>query len=78
MLQKNTSANMPSYISCATVTFVSKSVDNKSLSSATVHLGPSIGCTVFHAVEFICKNPIVKSNLRDFDILNITFQYSKI
>lgn len=69
---------MSSYISCATVTFISKSVDNKSLSSVTVHIGPSAGCTVSHAFEFICKSPIVKSNLRDFDILNITFQYSKI
>lgn len=69
---------MSSYISCATVTFIPKSVDNKSLSSVTVHIGPGAGCTVSHAFAFICKNPIVKSNLRDFDILNITFNYSKI
>lgn len=69
---------MSSYISCATVIFISKSLDNKRLSSVTVHIGPSAGCTVSHAFEFICKNPIVKSNLRDFNILNITFNYSKI
>ena len=69
---------MSSYISSATVIFVSKSVDNKSLSSVTVHIDPNAGCTVSHAFEFIRKNPIVKSNLRDFDILSVTFNYSKL
>lgn len=69
---------MSSYISCATVTFISKSVDNKVLSSVTIHIGPSAGCTVSHAFEFICKSPIVKSNLRDFNILSVTFNYSKL
>lgn len=69
---------MSSYISCATVIFTSKSVDNKNLSSVTIHIDPSAGCTVSHAFEFICKNPIVKSNLRGFNILNITFNYSNI
>lgn len=69
---------MPNYISCATVIFISKSVGNKSLSSVTVYIGPNAGCTVSHAFEFIRKSPTVKSNLRDFDILSITFKYSKI
>lgn len=69
---------MSNYISCATVIFISKSVGNKRLSSVTLYIGPSAGCTVSHAFEFICKNPVVKFNLRDFDILNITFNYSEI
>lgn len=69
---------MSSYISCATVIFISKSVGDKGLSSVTVYIGPNAGCTVSHAFEFIRKSPTVKSNLRDFDILSITFKYSKI
>ena len=69
---------MSNYISCATVIFTPKSVGNESLSSVTVYIGPSAGCTVSHAFEFLRKSPTVKSNLRDFDILSITFKYSKI
>lgn len=69
---------MARYISSATVIFISKSVDNKSLSSVTVYIGPNAGCTVSHAFEFIRKSPTVKSNLRDFDILSVTFNYSKL
>lgn len=70
--------SMSRYISSATVIFVPKAVGNKSLSSVTVYIGPNAGCTVSHAVEFIRKSPTVKSNLRDFDILSITFNYSKL
>lgn len=71
--------NMSSYVSCATVIFISKSVGNHSLTSATIYIGPNAGCTVSHAFDFILrKSPIVKSNLRDYDILSITFKYSKI
>lgn len=69
---------MERYISSATVIFISKSVYNKSLSSVTVFIGPHAGCTVSHAFEFIRKSPTVKSNLRDFDILSVTFNYSKL
>lgn len=69
---------MSSYISSAAVIFISKSADNKILSSVTVHIGLNAGCTVSHAFEFIRKNPIVKSNLRDFDILSVTFNYSNL
>lgn len=69
---------MSSYISSATVIFISKSVDNRSLSSVTVYIGPNAGCTVSHAFEFIHKSPTVKSNLRDSNILSVTFNYSKL
>lgn len=73
---------MDSYISSATVIFVpksaGKSTDNKGLSSVTVYIGLNAGCTVSHAFEFIRKSPTVKSNLRDFNILSVTFNYSKI
>ena len=69
---------MSSYISSATVIFISKSVDDKSLSSVTVYIGPHAGCTVSHAFEFIRKSPIVKSNFCDSNILSVTFNYSKL
>ena len=69
---------MSSYISSVTVIFISKSVGDKRLSSVTVYIGPHAGCTVSHAFEFIRKSPIIKSNLRDFNILSITFNYSKL
>lgn len=69
---------MSSYISSATVIFVPKSVGNGSLSSVTVYIGPNAGSTVSHAFEFIRKSPTVKSNLRDSNILSVTFNYSKL
>lgn len=69
---------MSSYISSATVILISKSVGNKSLTSVTVYMGPDAGCTVSHAFEFIRKSPIIKSNFRDFNILSVTFNYSKL
>lgn len=69
---------MSSYISSATVIFVSKSVGNEILSSATVYIGPNAGCTISHAIEFLCKNPTIKFNVRDSNILSITFNYSEL
>lgn len=69
---------MATYISSATVIFITKSVGEKRLSSATVYIGPNSGCTISHAIEFLYRNPIVKYNLRDSNILSITFNYSKL
>ena len=69
---------MSSYISSATVIFIPKSVGKAALSSVTVYIGPNAGCTASHAFEFIRKSPTVKSNLRDFNILSVTFNYSKL
>lgn len=69
---------MSSYISSATVIFVSKSVGQKRMSSATIHLGPNCGWTVSQATEFLYKSPIIKFNLREFNILSITFNYSEL
>jgi hypothetical protein len=69
---------MSSYISSATVILISKSVGNKSLTSVTVYMGPDAGCTVSHAFEFIRRSPTVKFNLRNFDILSVTFNYSEL
>lgn len=69
---------MSSYISSATVIFIAKSVGRKMMSSTTVHFDPNSGCTIAHATEFLYRCPIVKSNLREFNILSITFNYSEL
>lgn len=69
---------MASYVSSATVIFITKSVGEKRLSSVTVYIGPNSGCTMSHATDFLYKNPIVKFNLRDCNILSITFNYSEL
>lgn len=69
---------MSSYISSATLIFITKSVSERRLSSATVYIGPKSGCTFSHAIEFLYKNPVVKFNLRESNILSITFNYSEL
>lgn len=69
---------MANYISSATVIFITKFVGEKKLSSVTVYIGPSFGCTIPHATEFLYKNPVVKFKLRDSNILSITFNYSEL
>lgn len=69
---------MSDFISSATVIFVPKSVGEERLSSVTISIGPQFGCTIPHAVGFLYKNPIIKFNLRESNILSITFNYSKI
>lgn len=69
---------MSKFISSAIVVFISKADGEKKLSSATVHVGPQSGCTISHAIEFLRKNPIVKFNLRESNILSITFSYSEL
>lgn len=69
---------MDSYISSATVIFITKSVGERRLSSVTVYIGPNSGCTLSHATEFLYKNPVVKFNLRESNILSITFNYSEL
>lgn len=70
--------DMSTYISFATVIFTSKSEGEKDLSSVTVYIGPTSGCTASHAFEFLYKNPLIKANLRDSNILSVTFSYSEL
>lgn len=65
------------YISSVSVTFLSK--DNLPLCSTSLALDCVVGCTLPHALDFVYKNPIIKSYLRNgYYILNLTFKYSKI
>lgn len=66
---------MSKFISSVAVTFSS----DADLVVASLLLDPVVGCTIPQAMSFVWKNPTVKSYLsRRYDILNITFKYSKI
>lgn len=66
---------MSKFISSVAVTFSS----DTDLVVTSLLLDPVVGCTVPHAMSFVWKNPTVKTYLsRRYDILNITFKYSRI
>lgn len=70
---------MSRYISSTVVTFAPK--DDHSLESyvtTVLLLDFVVGATVFHVVEYIRKNPLVKSYLNKYVIINLTFQYSEL
>lgn len=65
------------YISSISVVFSSS--DNLSLYSTCISLDYRVGCTLLHALEFVHKNPIVKSYLKNrYYIVSLNFKYSKI
>lgn len=65
------------YISSISVTFSSES--DSSLLSTSISLDSTVGCTLFHAIEFVNKSPIVKSYLKNkYRIVNLTFKYSEL
>lgn len=63
------------YMSSVAVVFSSET--DSSLLSVSICLDYMVGCTLLHAVEFVNKNPIVASYLRNkYRIINLTFKYS--
>lgn len=68
---------MAFYISSVAVTFSSES--DSLLITTSIGLDHVVGCTLLHAVNFINKNPIVKSYLNNgYRIVNFTFKYSSL
>lgn len=69
---------MSKYISSVAITFCPRD-SSLGLKSFVICLDYNSGCTFSHAMSFVWKNPMVKSYLSlGYDILNITFEYSKI
>lgn len=65
------------YIS--SVVLVLFSENDSSMQSVSLCLDSVVGCTLLHAMEYLNKNPIVKSYLRNkYRIVNLTFKYSKL
>lgn len=68
---------MSEFISSVAVTFCPKD-SSLGLKSLVIGLDHNSGCTLPHAIHFIIKNPLVKSNLSNYFISNLTFKYSTL
>lgn len=66
---------MARYISVISVVLAPK-LGSDSMKSVDVRLDPISGSTLFHAVEFVSKSPLVKCFLNKYNIINLTFNYS--
>ena len=66
------------YISSVVVVFAPKSSDSEHLSTISLSLDCRVGCTLFHAMEYVSKHPLVKPYLNKYVIINLSFQYFKI
>lgn len=66
------------YISSVVVVFAPKSSGSEHLFAVTLSLDYRVGCTLFHAVEYISKNPLIKPYLNKHVIVNLSFKYSKL
>lgn len=66
------------YISSVVVVFAPKSLDSERLFAVSLSLDYRVGCTLFHAVEYISKHPLIKPYLNKYIIANLSFQYSKL
>ena len=69
---------MAMYISSVVVVFAPKSLGSKCLSTISLSLDYRVGCTLFHAVEYISRHPLVKPYLNKYIITNLSFQYSRL
>ena len=68
---------MVCYISVVTVVLAPK-IGPDSMMSVDVRLDSVSGSTLFHAVEFVSKSPLVRSFLNKYNIINMTFNYSTL
>lgn len=64
-------------MSSVSITFFSES--DPSLVTTSLSLDHLVGCSLFHAMAFIEKNPIVKSYLtKKYRIIGLIFNYSTL
>lgn len=67
------------YISSVAVTLFPKIVSEIGpMKSLVISLDSVSGSTLFHAVEFVSKHPLIKGLLSDYRIVNLTFKYSEL
>lgn len=68
---------MSKFISSVSITFFSE--NDPSLSTTSLSLDHVVGCSLLHAVEFVNKNPIVNSYLKNkYRIIGLVFKYSEL
>lgn len=68
---------MSKFISSISITFYPKD-SFLGLKSLDICLDHNSGCTLSHAINFVVKNPLVKSNLSNYFISNLNFKYSTL
>lgn len=66
------------YISSVAVVLAPKSSGSEHLFTVSLALDHRVGCTLFHAVEYISKHPLIKPYLNKYVIANLSFQYFKL
>lgn len=66
------------YISSVAVVLAPKSLDSERLFTVSLTLDYRSGGTLFHAVEYVFKSPLVKPYLNKYSVINLTFQYSEL
>ena len=66
------------YISSVVVVFTPKSSDSEHLSAVSLALDYRTGCTLFQALEYVSKHPLIKPYLNKYIITNLSFQYFKL
>lgn len=70
---------MAHYISSVAVVLSLKTArDVGSMKSFVITLDVVSGSTLSHAVNFVCKHPLIKRLLSDYRIVNLTFNYSEL
>lgn len=81
-LWRNTIYNIKNYvimyISSVVVVLAPKSLDSEHLATISLVLSCTVGCTLFHAVEYVSKHPLIKPYLNKYVIINLTFRYSEL
>ena len=70
---------MARYLSSAVVVLSPKSSQGVDpMKSFAISLDHVSGSTLFHAIEYICKHPLIKGLLPNYCIINCTFKYSEL
>lgn len=66
------------YISSIVVILAPKSSGSERLYTVSLALDYRVGITLFHAVEYVSKHPLIKPYLKKYVITNLSFQYFKL
>lgn len=70
---------MKSNMYISSVVLVFSSENDSSMRSVSLGLDSVVGCTLLHTMEYLNKNPMVKSYLKNkYRIINLIFKYSKL
>lgn len=70
---------MAKYISSVVVTLApDQAYSSDSLVSKVLELDVVTGSTVFQAVNFVNKSPLIKPYFSKYNIINLVFKYSEV